>query len=986
MRRLAAVLALFAALPAAGQDLQAEVQRIESAVLEPAKALAVQDVVLTAGRATITLTRGTLVPTSVTRDGAAEAVFVGEGRIVLDPPDAIEASQLELFTGKSDFDEEFSSAVIVTAGDALAAALRGGQPVQAAPDVLAQAAVRFSVWANGPYRRSLGVERNLLADRAAETAAQSFFAALFGNADVGEFVYSIDGNSDEEITLGQFVPEELTEREKRRAGTLLAREQRRGRGIGARVEDLGTWNTWISMSLDAAPHVEPFQPEHYVLDVTIEPGTLMLRAQSRISLLAAEGGRRVISLVLHPDLQVQRVTDAGGAPLFHHRWRDDVVIVLPSAPAAGSRFELQVAYSGVAVEKEGRKTYAVRDPERWYPQAGMMDRATYEATFRWPKKLQLLAAGRKHGGGTEADGTQWARYALETATSEFGFEIGRFEIEELKAGNVNVTLAFDATGARLPDDIRKEIRSTIETALPWLEEKLGTYPADHLTIVTVPRAYSQSLLSFVTLSTGMMVDYDILAAMLRAADRRAVIAHELSHQWWGHVVGWRNYRARWISEAMAQYMAMRFTREKLKSDGGMRIGLTSGWESGLTDRAPGGRTVESVGPLVLGERLMSSRAPSAYQSIVYDKGALVMMMLGRVVGESRFDAALRTVVERAAGRLITTEELLKMLAEATALDLEPFARQWVYGTGLPSMSYTYAFHPAGPGQWKMTGVVRQSGDVHFRYRLARDTSGALRVQRERVAATDVGQTPVFVPLRIAVLNPQDPRAKKMKAGEGTGYVVGSMVVRGRETPFQLDLQYEPRRLTLDPQREVLALFFDERRNPRRVFFERARDLAADGNWSEAEQQYRAGLAADPVSDVEVEIGFNVEGPLKAMIAKMERQSLEARLHLGLARTLLEQDRDAAAAAALNDARKAMKDGVSFQSQVDILEAHLDLRRGDAERAFRRLRKVVSDRDSVASAEAYLLLAIAAKQSNHLPELEKARERARKLGIDVSLLR
>src|SRR6185436_14615449 len=103
----------------AAEDLQQDVARIEDAALEPAKAISVQDVVLKVGRATITLDRGTLIPSSATDSGAAEVVFLGEGRIVLEPPDAIERSQLELFTGKSTLDEEFTEAVLVTADDAI---------------------------------------------------------------------------------------------------------------------------------------------------------------------------------------------------------------------------------------------------------------------------------------------------------------------------------------------------------------------------------------------------------------------------------------------------------------------------------------------------------------------------------------------------------------------------------------------------------------------------------------------------------------------------------------------------------------------------------------------------------------------------------------------------------------------------------------------------------------------------------------------------
>ena len=34
-----------------------------------------------------------------------------------------------------------------------------------------------------------------------------------------------------------------------------------------------------------------------------------------------------------------------------------------------------------------------------------------------------------------------------------------------------------------------------------------------------------------------------------------VTAHEVAHQWWGHVVGWASYRDQWISEGFATFSA-----------------------------------------------------------------------------------------------------------------------------------------------------------------------------------------------------------------------------------------------------------------------------------------------------------------------------------------------------------------------------------------------------------------------------------------------
>ncbi len=45
----------------------------------------------------------------------------------------------------------------------------------------------------------------------------------------------------------------------------------------------------------------------------------------------------------------------------------------------------------------------------------------------------------------------------------------------------------------------------------------------------------------------------ISAALTEFVDE--VTAHEVSHQWWGHEVGWSSYHDQWLSEGFAIFSA-----------------------------------------------------------------------------------------------------------------------------------------------------------------------------------------------------------------------------------------------------------------------------------------------------------------------------------------------------------------------------------------------------------------------------------------------
>ncbi|PYV49924.1 MAG: hypothetical protein DMG92_09455, partial [Acidobacteria bacterium] len=40
-----------------------------------------------------------------------------------------------------------------------------------------------------------------------------------------------------------------------------------------------------------------------------------------------------------------------------------------------------------------------------------------------------------------------------------------------------------------------------------------------------------------------------------------VTPHEVSHQWWGHAVGWASYHDQWLSEGFAEFSAALFLQQ-----------------------------------------------------------------------------------------------------------------------------------------------------------------------------------------------------------------------------------------------------------------------------------------------------------------------------------------------------------------------------------------------------------------------------------------
>jgi aminopeptidase N len=164
-------------------------------------------------------------------------------------------------------------------------------------------------------------------------------------------------------------------------------------------------------------------------------------------------------------------------------------------------------------------------------------------------------------------------------------------------------------------------------------------------------------------------------------------AHELAHQWWGHGVAGQNYRERWISESFAQFAAALWVRSSMGPQRYREVlGRMAGWALRFN----------ATGPIHLGYRLGHVKGdPQVFRAVVYDKGAYVLAMLEKVVGEEPFRAGLRALQETHRFQKVGTDDVRQALEAASGRDLRPYFREWVMGTALPRLQVSHRRVPSG---------------------------------------------------------------------------------------------------------------------------------------------------------------------------------------------------------------------------------------------------------------------------------------------------
>ncbi|MBL9058469.1 MAG: aminopeptidase N, partial [Mangrovicoccus sp.] len=181
----------------------------------------------------------------------------------------------------------------------------------------------------------------------------------------------------------------------------------------------------------------------------------------------------------------------------------------------------------------------------------------------------------------------------------------------------------------------------------------------------------------------------------------SIIAHEYFHNWTGNRITCRDWFQLSLKEGLTVFRDRQFTADE-RSAAVKRI------DDVIALRARQFR--EDNGPLAHPVRPESFvEINNFYTSTVYEKGAEVIAMLKRLVGDTAYAAALALYFERHDGQACTIEDWLKVFVDTTGRDLTQF-RLWYSQAGTPRLSvseawsegvFTLTFRqqvPATPGQ------------------------------------------------------------------------------------------------------------------------------------------------------------------------------------------------------------------------------------------------------------------------------------------------
>jgi hypothetical protein len=371
------------------------------------------------------------------------------------------------------------------------------------------------------------------------------------------------------------------------------------------------------------------------------------------------------------------------------------------------------------VEEDGQIAYAGRES---FPLTFPWTRL--DATVTVPSEFDLITGTdvlEPLTGPEQEDVERQFHVAYESPARSLGLTIGADYHRYTLDGPIPIEVAY------LPghEEEARFFATLARDILDEYEALYGSYPRAKLTIVENPNDDGLSLAAdgIVWLSRRFFTHRNVLffGALNRVAEY--VLAHEIAHQWVGLGTGIDLNAEAWLSEGLAQYLAVQYFE-----------GRYGAFEPNLFEFASPGVIEELVKrqfgffnlrehfielPYLMtqyigfDEALVKPIEKVQFSNVsdvrLYDKGYLVARAIASAIGEEPFERAILRAIDERRADLLDVRTFQSLLEEEAGRSLEGIFDTWVFGPGRVDYAIRIASHEESGPEHVTAVVVTRSG-------------------------------------------------------------------------------------------------------------------------------------------------------------------------------------------------------------------------------------------------------------------------------------
>ena len=721
----------------ADQERVDVVEGLLNLTLNPDVAYDAANLVIAGEDMTLRMTRGTVFVAETGRGGVTAMVLLGDGVLTFSPAPEAERGQVRLLAGRETLEADLSAAFVrvnpATIASRVSTTDLNQRPVSR--DALERAREIFDRFA--PL--SFGIDLGDLSDKPwSLTPGGGDFIADMITERYGDLTFAQSANQPEDVSL--------FERDGQRIIALYPSAGKRAARGRYYSDDDGV--AYDVLDYQIAASFQPAGVERTSMRARPRLRGCFITGRARLAIRVTGSNLTSLTLRLAEDLDVHSVVSSELGPLLFFRMlgRDNLIVSMPSsAPPIGAEFTIEVEYSGLLEAQEleenwlGRRgfgldavgaitpfgvaarRYIYSSATHWYPRASTADYATATMDLTVPADYGVVASGEPETmssvGTLPAEaGAETRRYRyvtlqparyLSCVISRFAPGDARPRLVTLEprpgaAGASRRGVSYDSVSLAVTstERTRDRIAGHYETAadiLGFYASLVGDVPYPTFTLALtdalLPGGHSPAYFAVLNqplpMPPGTMVSWRTDPV---AFSRYPLffVAHELAHQWWGQAVGWKNYHEQWLSEGLSQYFAALYAEHR----NGPEV-----FSEVLTQMRRWSLRHSGQGPVYLGNRLgRIDDEPRVFRALVYNKGAMVLHMLRRLLGDEVFFDGIRRYYNEMRFRKAGTDDLIRAFEAESGRSLETFFDRWIHEDDLPDVTFSYRIESGSGGR------------------------------------------------------------------------------------------------------------------------------------------------------------------------------------------------------------------------------------------------------------------------------------------------
>lgn len=411
------------------------------------------------------------------------------------------------------------------------------------------------------------------------------------------------------------------------------------------------------------------------------------------------------------ELPIESVTVSGKAARYE-RTTNTLDVMLPGAARNGDEFKVAISYHGrpkdgliFANDRDGKPS-ATGDnwPNRVHHWIPSLDHPSAKAAVTFnvgaPKEYQVIANGKSVSVTRGAGFSLW-RFEEKKAIPPYCMIVAVNQGAIINSPDKSVTTLFYNVPHRDAAAAPKGF-STAVPSLAYFSQTVGPYPYDKLALIVGATQFGGMENSSAIVFASNLFEprgAEKMSGRFGIPQRlEALVAHEIAHQWFGDSVTQTTWADLWLSEGFATYFAALFI-EKHDGDDAFRDYLRTAAQEYFTyEKQRNGPIHDTSTPDLM--RLLNPNN--------YEKGAWVLHMLRKRLGDDAFFRGLRNFYNSYREANATTEDLRMALERSSGKNLRSFFARWIYGSGHPVYEWSSQAVETRNGNNTVTIVLKQT--------------------------------------------------------------------------------------------------------------------------------------------------------------------------------------------------------------------------------------------------------------------------------------